>query len=78
MHQDFWDAWAEKEDSVCSADILIKKQVPDYNLGYPLRQCFQVVTNLALFSEQTPNMFAEVGRGEKRLFATLLSEDEDF
>ncbi|XP_052031770.1 PRAME family member 8-like [Apodemus sylvaticus] len=49
VHQDFWDAWAEKEDSVCSADVLIKKQVPDYNLGYPLRQCFQVVTNLALF-----------------------------
>ena len=40
VHQDFWDAWAEKEDSVCSAVTLIKKQGPECNLGYPLEAVF--------------------------------------
>ncbi|XP_028617180.1 PRAME family member 25-like [Grammomys surdaster] len=47
VHQDFWDIWAGREDGVCSADILSKKQVPE---SIPaLRQPLQVVTNLSLF-----------------------------
>lgn len=49
VHQDFWDAWAEREDEVCSADTLSKKQVPESLPSYALRQPLQVVTDLKLF-----------------------------
>uniref|UniRef100_A0A8C6GGE5 PRAME like 17 n=1 Tax=Mus spicilegus TaxID=10103 RepID=A0A8C6GGE5_MUSSI len=47
LHQDFWTG---KQNAICPADILIKKQVPEGLPNYPLRQCLQVVTNLALVS----------------------------
>ncbi|XP_021056694.1 PRAME family member 12-like [Mus pahari] len=47
LHQDFWTG---KQNAVCSTDILIKKQVPEGLPNYPLRQCLQVVTNLAIAS----------------------------
>lgn len=45
VHQEFWDAWAGREDGVCSADILSPESLPTY----ALRQHLQVVTNLNLF-----------------------------
>ncbi|XP_028637263.1 PRAME family member 12-like, partial [Grammomys surdaster] len=49
VHQDFWNAWAGREDGMCSPDILRKKQGPESLPTYALTQRLQVVTNLILF-----------------------------
>ncbi|XP_034357619.1 PRAME family member 12-like [Arvicanthis niloticus] len=48
VHQDFWDAWAGREDGGCSADTLRKKQVPESHPTYTPTELLQVVTNLSL------------------------------
>ncbi|XP_034357617.1 oogenesin-3-like [Arvicanthis niloticus] len=48
VHQDFWDAWAGREDEACSADTLRKKQVPESHPTYAPTKLLQVVTNLSL------------------------------
>ncbi|XP_028641697.1 PRAME family member 4-like [Grammomys surdaster] len=49
VHQDFWNAWAGREDGMCSPDILTKKQGPESLPTYALTHRLQVVTNLILF-----------------------------
>ncbi|XP_028615886.1 PRAME family member 12-like [Grammomys surdaster] len=49
VHQDFWNAWAGREDGVCSPDILTKKQGSESLPTHALTQGLQVVTNLFLF-----------------------------
>ncbi|XP_034358474.1 PRAME family member 12-like [Arvicanthis niloticus] len=49
VHQDFWDAWAGREDGACSPDTLRKKQGPESLPTYALTKRLQVVTYLNLY-----------------------------
>nr|XP_034358464.1 PRAME family member 6-like [Arvicanthis niloticus] len=50
VHQDFWDAWARREDGARSPDTLRKKQGPGIHFTYALPQGLQMFTILGFHS----------------------------